>query len=173
MLTTLLEKRKESLAKMDELDRSIFFELFGHPNKNEKNFPKGRMEKLILEIKHEKNAKTPRENGDILFDKKNQQFIVFQETEDMNISKDIIRIRVNHLVNPYYVSHCLKMIVEHTCETIHLTGIKNISILIPPKELQNEYAERYLHICNQKKNMNIQLEHMKQLKDCFQKKIQP
>ncbi|MCC2479780.1 restriction endonuclease subunit S, partial [Bacillus paranthracis] len=116
------------------------------------------------------------QEGDLLFNRTNSKELVgktavFAEKEPMVIAGYLIRVRVNELGNPYYISSYLnskhgKMILQNMCKNIvgmaniNAKEMQNIDILIPPKELQDRYEERYKEILKKKYEMNRQLKQL-------------
>ena len=95
--------------------------------------------------------------GDILFNRTNSKELVgktcvFKEDIDMIIAGYIIRVRVNEKVNAEYLSAVLnskygKNTLFDMCKAIvgqaniNAQELQNIKIIIPPIELQNQFAE--------------------------------
>jgi len=211
----LFQKRKEAIAKLDELIQAVFLDMFGDPSNNQKSFPKGTIKDLILEAKYGTSKKANEnmgefpylrmnnltykgymdfsnlkyidldekerdkylvQEGDLLFNRTNSKELVgktavFAEKEPMVIAGYLIRVRVNELGNPYYISSYLnskhgKMILQNMCKNIvgmaniNAKEMQNIDILIPPKELQDRYEERYKEILKKKYEMNRQLKQL-------------
>ena len=95
--------------------------------------------------------------GDILFNRTNSKELVgktgvYSFNEEMAIAGYLIRVRVNSLANPYYIwgylnSNHGKSTLENMCKNIvgmaniNAQELQNITILKPPTELQNKFAE--------------------------------
>ena len=114
--------------------------------------------------------------GDILFNRTNSKELVgktcvFKEDIDMIIAGYIIRVRVNEKVNAEYLSAVLnskygKNTLFDMCKAIvgqaniNAQELQNIKIIIPPIELQNQFAEFVEKVEKQKAVMQKSLEKM-------------
>ena len=114
--------------------------------------------------------------GDILFNRTNSKELVgktcvFKEDVDMIIAGYIIRVRVNEKVNAEYLSAVLnskygKNTLFDMCKAIvgqaniNAQELQNIKILIPPIELQNDFASFVEQVEKQKVVMQQSLEKM-------------
>ncbi|MDG0871554.1 restriction endonuclease subunit S [Paenibacillus thiaminolyticus] len=49
---SLIDKRKEAIAKLDELIQAVFLDMFGDPQTNKLGFPKGKIKDLVSEAKY-------------------------------------------------------------------------------------------------------------------------
>ena len=114
--------------------------------------------------------------GDILFNRTNSKELVgktcvFKEDVDMIIAGYIIRVRVNKKVNSEYLSAVLnskygKNTLFDMCKAIvgqaniNAQELQNIKILIPPIELQNQFATFVEQVEKQKAVMQQSLEKM-------------
>ncbi len=104
--------------------------------------------------------------GDILFNRTNSKELVgktglIQEEPEMILAGYLIRVRVNSRVNPYFLwkhlnSSWAKQTLNHMCKNIvgmaniNAQELQDITTLIPPIALQNEFAERVRAIEHQK-----------------------
>ncbi|MCP1311892.1 restriction endonuclease subunit S [Paenibacillus tyrfis] len=125
------------------------------------------------------------QTGDLLFNRTNSKELVgktavFDSNEKMAIAGYLIRVRINDKGNPYFVSGYLnskhgKKVLQEMCKNIigmaniNAQEMQNISILIPPKELQDSYEKKYRAIIQQKEKHFIQLQ---QLESNFQALLQ-
>ncbi|MPM27906.1 hypothetical protein SDC9_74421 [bioreactor metagenome] len=114
--------------------------------------------------------------GDILFNRTNSKELVgktcvFKEDIDMIIAGYIIRVRANEKANAEYLSAVLnskygKNTLFDMCKAIvgqaniNAQELQNIKILIPPIELQNQFAEFVEKVEKQKAVMQKSLEKM-------------
>lgn len=114
--------------------------------------------------------------GDILFNRTNSKELVgktcvFKEDIDMIIAGYIIRVRANEKVNSEYLSAVLnskygKNTLFDMCKAIvgqaniNAQELQNIKILIPPIELQNQFATFVEQVEKQKAVMQQSLEKM-------------
>ncbi|ARZ61192.1 MULTISPECIES: restriction endonuclease subunit S [Bacillus cereus group] len=155
-------------------------------NENEGEFPYLRMNNLTykgymdfsnlkyIDLDEKEQDKYLVQEGDLLFNRTNSKELVgktavFEEKEPMAIAGYLIRVRVNEIGNPYYISSYLnskhgKMILQNMCKNIvgmaniNAKEMQNIDILIPQKALQDKYEEQYKEILKKKHAMNRQLE---------------
>lgn len=219
----LIDKRKEAIAKLDELVQSVFLDMFGDPVTNPKGFNKGKIKDLISEAKYGTSKKAEEKGSfpylrmnnltyegymdfsdlkyinleekeqekylvrerDLLFNRTNSKELVgktavFEEKRPMAIAGYLIRVRTNNQGNPYYISGYLnsrhgKLVLQNMCKNIigmaniNAQEMQNINILLPPKDLQDQYERKYKLILSKKKQMEEQLT---QLETNFQSLLQ-
>jgi type I restriction enzyme S subunit len=95
--------------------------------------------------------------GDLLFNRTNSKELVgktavYREEKEMAIAGYLIRVRCNEKANAEYISGYLnsvhgKATLQHMCKSIvgmaniNAQELQNIRILLPPKRLQDKYAE--------------------------------
>lgn len=119
-----------------------------------------------VELTERERPKYTAEYGDILFNRTNSKELVgktcvFDMRQSFALAGYLIRARVNEKANPYYVSAYLnskhgKTKLRNMCKNI--SGMANINaqefqdipICVPPKELQDEFANKYDRIKSQK-----------------------
>lgn len=96
-------------------------------------------------------------NGDLLFNRTNSKELVgkaaiFESELPMAVAGYLIRVRLNKFGNPYYVSAYLnsghgKATLQSMCKSIvgmaniNAQEMQSIGIMLPPKEIQDRYAE--------------------------------
>jgi len=104
--------------------------------------------------------------GDILFNRTNSKELVgktglFNEDTEMVIAGYLIRVRTNEKANPYFIWGYLnskhgKLVLNHMCKSIvgmaniNAQELQNIKIVLPPIELQNQFAQHIEKIEQQK-----------------------
>jgi len=105
--------------------------------------------------------------GDILFNRTNSRDLVgktavFREDTPMAIAGYLIRVRVNNKANSEYISAYLnsihgKQTLQHMCKSIvgmaniNAQELQKIKILMPPKQLQDEFDNKLTKIRAQRK----------------------
>jgi type I restriction enzyme S subunit len=190
----LLSMRKQQLAELDNLSKSVFYDMFGDPAINEKGWNTGTIRDIVSEVKygtskpanekgkytylrmgnityegdmdysdikyidlpeHEAEKYSVRK-GDVLFNRTNSKELVgktalFKNDTPMIIAGYIIRIRVNEKANPEFLSAILnskygKETLFGMCKAIigqaniNAQELQDISIFIPPINLQKQFA---------------------------------
>ncbi|MCH2488564.1 MAG: restriction endonuclease subunit S [Flavobacteriales bacterium] len=124
--------------------------------------------------------------GDILFNRTNSRELVgktaiFDSATEMIAAGYLIRIRLNELGNPYFVWGYLnskhgKLILNNMCKNIvgmaniNAQELQNIKILVPPIELQNQFAETIALIEQQKALAKQELQESEDLFNCLLQK---
>lgn len=124
--------------------------------------------------------------GDLLFNRTNSKELVgktaiFDSDSPMIAAGYLIRVRFNDLANPYFVWGYLnskhgKLILENMCKNIvgmaniNAQELQNIKILIPPIELQNQFAEKIALIEQQKELAKQELQQTEDLFNCLLQK---
>ncbi len=132
-----------------------------------------------IDIPDNEIEKCSTKKGDILFNRTNSRELVgktcvFDLDEKMVIAGFVIRVRVNELSNPYFLSEYLntkymKKNLYNMCKNasgqsnINAQELQNIKIYIPPIELQNQFADIVKQINKQKVKIQKSLEEMQQL----------
>ncbi len=59
----LIDKRKQAIAKLDELVQAVFLDMFGDPATNQKGYPIGTIKDLIIEAKYGTSKKANESTG--------------------------------------------------------------------------------------------------------------
>ncbi|WP_431808546.1 restriction endonuclease subunit S [Lysinibacillus sphaericus] len=117
--------------------------------------------------------------GDILFNRTNSKELVgktavFRETDVYSYAGYLIRLRVNNKANPEFISAYLnskygKSILLNKAKSIvgmaniNAKELQSIPVYLPPKELQDTFAEYYHEILKQQERLEIALGEMKTL----------
>ena len=126
-----------------------------------------------IDIPENEIEKCSTEKGDVLFNRTNSRELVgktcvYDRDEKMVIAGFVIRVRVNDLANPYFLSEYLntkymKKNFYNMCKNasgqsnINAKELQNIKIYIPPIELQNQFADIVKQIDKQKFESEIEL----------------
>ena len=126
-----------------------------------------------IDIPENEVEKCSTKNGDVLFNRTNSRELVgktcvYNLDEEMVIAGFVIRVRVNDLANPYFLSEYLntkymKKNLYNMCKNasgqsnINAQELQNIKIYITPIELQNKFAEFVKQIDKQKFESEIEL----------------
>lgn len=116
------------------------------------------------------------QRGDLLFNRTNSKELVgktavFDSDEKMAIAGYIVRVKTNDAGNPYFISGYLnskhgKKVLQEMCKNIigmaniNAQELQNITILIPPRELQDSYERKVKAILEEKKKHLTQLQHL-------------
>ncbi len=211
----LIDKRKQAIAKFDELVQAVFLDMFGDPTINQMGYPIGIIRDLIIEAKYGTSKKANEgtgqfpylrmnnityqgymdysnlkyidlddkeqekylvQRGDLLFNRTNSKELVgktavFDSDEKMAIAGYIVRVKTNDAGNPYFISGYLnskhgKKVLQEMCKNIigmaniNAQELQNITILIPPRELQDSYERKVKAILEEKKKHLTQLQHL-------------
>ena len=201
--------KKEQIKELDELIKSQFVEMFGDPNKNEKNFKTEELKNCILNIENGKSfvcenfarkneypailklsavtygnynqdenkalikqemfiSKNEVHSGDLLFTRKNTPELVgmsafVYDTKPNLMLPDII-FRINTLENcnkiylwqminhPFFRNKIMAISngSAKSMSNISKENLMNLKIILPPIELQNQFAEIVKQIDKQK-----------------------
>ena len=139
-----------------------------------------------IDIPDNEIEKCSTKKGDILFNRTNSRELVgktcvFDLDEKMVIAGFVIRLRVNELSNPYFLSEYLntkymKKNLYNMCKNasgqsnINAQELQNIKIYIPPIELQNQFADIVKQIDKQKFEIQKNLEEMQKLQESLMNK---
>ena len=126
------------------------------------------------------------EKGDILFNRTNSKELVgktcvFNLNTPMVIAGYLIKLKVNKQVIPEYISAFLNSVhgkrrLHEMCRNIigqaniNAQELQDISILIPPIELQNQFAERVKMIEKSKFEIQKSIEETQKLFDSLMEK---
>jgi type I restriction enzyme S subunit len=121
--------------------------------------------------------------GDILFNRTNSRELVgktaiFDSDTEMVAAGYLIRVRINELGNPYFIWGYLnskhgKLILNSMCKNIvgmaniNAQELQNIKILLPPINLQNEFADKVALIEQQKALAKQELQESEDLFNCL------
>lgn len=207
----LVEKRKAQILALSSLTQSLFFEMFGDPNENKRNWNK----KEIGEIFEVNTGATPSRKNDAYWENGNipwvkttelkdksiidvQEFITNKALENTNTKlfpKDTILIamygqgrtrgRTGRLTRPAATNQACAAIIPNKnvnytflwyqliiqYETLrnlarggnqpnlNLSMIKQFEIILPPKELQDNFSDIIVKIEKQKKLIEKSLIH--------------
>ena len=139
-----------------------------------------------INISEDETEKYTTKKGDILFNRTNSRDLVgktcvFNLEEKMVIAGFIIRVRVNDLATPYFISTYLNTIylknkLYNMCKNasgqsnINAQELQNIEIYIPPIDLQNKFADFVKAIDKQKLETQKSLEETQKLQDSLMNK---
>lgn len=139
-----------------------------------------------IDIPDSEIEKCSTKNGDVLFNRTNSRDLVgktcvYDLDEKMVIAGFVIRVRVNELANPYFLSEYLntkymKKNLYNMCKNasgqsnINAQELQNIKIYIPPIELQNKFAEFVKLIDKQKFEIQKSLKEMQKLQESLMNK---
>ena len=123
--------------------------------------------------------------NDLLFNRTNSKELVgktgiFNEDREMIIAGYLIRVRTNNLANPWYIWGCLnslhgKKVLLSMCKSIigmaniNAQELQNIDILIPPINLQNQFAKTVQKSLHLKSKME---ESLKEIENLFNSLMQ-
>jgi type I restriction enzyme S subunit len=134
--------------------------------------------KYISLDKAEKNKYTIKK-GDLIFNRTNSKELVgktavYDRHEEMAIAGYLIRVRTNDRANPQYISAFLnskygKAVLKNLCKNIigmaniNAQELQNITIPIPPIDIQNQFVERIQNIEQQKAKAKKQLQESENL----------
>lgn len=138
-----------------------------------------------INLSEKDKAKYLVKKGDILFNRTNSKELVgktgiFSEDVPMAIAGYLIRIRLNASATPYYVWSYLnsrhgKSVLQNICKkivgsaNINTQELQKIKLLLPPIELQNQFAENVQAIEKQKRHAE---ENLKKSNDLFNALLQ-
>ena len=216
----MIDKRKQQLEEMDELVKSLFYDMFGDPVTNPMGWEKGIIRDLAVKTQygtskkaHETDGEFPvlRMNnitykgtwdfnslkyvdfddvekskylvykGELLFNRTNSRELVgktavYKNNEPMAYAGYLVKLIANEKANPDYISAYLNSMHGKTVllnmaksivgmANINAEELKKIKILIPPIDLQNEFAERVIAIEAEKERMQKSL---RELEDNFE-----
>lgn len=125
-------------------------------------------------------------NGDLLFNRTNSKELVgktavYDRDEPVAIAGYLVRVRTNEKGNNYYISGYLnsshgKKTLLNMCKSIvgmaniNAQEMQNISILLPPLELQNQYQEIVVSTKNKLENFERSKEFEANLFDALSQK---
>ena len=139
-----------------------------------------------IDISDNEIEKCSTKRGDVLFNRTNSRELVgktcvFDLDEQMIIAGFVIRIRVNELASPYFLSEFLntkymKKRLYNMCKNasgqsnINAQELQSIKIYIPPIELQNQFAEIVKQIDKQKFEIEKSLKEMQELYESLMEK---
>lgn len=139
-----------------------------------------------IDIPENEIEKCSAKKGDVLFNRTNSRALVgktcvYDIDEKMVIAGFVIRVRVNDLANPYFLSEYLntkymKKNFYNMCKNasgqsnINAKELQNIKIYIPPIELQNQFADIVKQIDKQKLKIEKSLEEMQELYESLMEK---
>jgi type I restriction enzyme S subunit len=192
----LRRKRQRTIDLLNHLGQAVFYDMFGDPSNNPKNWPLGTIGDLAastqygtsgkagdvgsfpilrmgnlsfageISLKNMKYIDFPErdvekytvQNGDILFNRTNSPDLVgktavYYGNDPIGFAGYLIRLRVNELTVPEYVSAYLnspfgKKMLRGMCKAIigmaniNAQELRSISIPIPPIELQRRYQAK-------------------------------
>ncbi|HXH54353.1 MAG TPA: restriction endonuclease subunit S [Gammaproteobacteria bacterium] len=126
-----------------------------------------------INLEEREKEKYLAKKGDLLFNRTNSKELVgktavFREEQEMAIAGYLIRVRCNESANSEYVSAYLnsshgKATLEHMCKSIvgmaniNAQELQDIQILLPPKNLQDQYAE-FIHALLLRKKLCLEQE---------------
>ncbi|MBA9087263.1 type I restriction enzyme S subunit [Fontibacillus solani] len=202
----LIVKRKEQIKACDELEKALFYHIFGDPASNPMKWDNLCIRDIITEAKYgtsqkadEKNGEYPilrmnnityegnwdftdlkyvdleeknRGNylvskGDLLFNRTNSKELVgktavYNEDQVMAYAGYLIRVRTNEKANTQYISSFLnspygKEKLRGMCKSIvgmaniNAQELQDIRIPVPPRDLQEKFAEMIKKISGQRK----------------------
>lgn len=139
-----------------------------------------------IDIPENEVEKCSTKNGDVLFNRTNSRELVgktcvYDLDEEMIVAGFVIRVRVNDLANPYFLSEYLntkymKKNLYNMCKNasgqsnINAQELQNIKIYIPPIKLQNKFAEFVKQIDKQKFEIQKSIEEIQKLQESLMNK---
>ena len=228
-IENIIDIRNKQLKELENITKSQFVEMFGDPNKNEKNFKTEELKNCILNIENGKSfvcenfarkneypailklsavtygnynqdenkalnkqemfiSKNEVHSGDLLFTRKNTPELVgmsafVYDTKPNLMLPDII-FRINTLENcnkiylwqminhPFFRNKIMAISngSAKSMSNISKENLMNLKIILPPIELQNQFAEIVKQIDKQKFEIENSLKEMQELYESLMEK---
>lgn len=216
LLTGIIDKQKQQLKELDTLAQSIFYDMFGNPQTDERgwnmeklssicvsisdgshNPPKGgkKSDYLMLSSKNIKdgvlsleeprylskdefsleNKRTNVKKGDILLTIVGTigRCCLFDSSKNIVFQRSVAILKPNDTTNNLFLMYqmiMLRMVFENEAKGvaqkgIYLRQLGNIMVIVPPKGLQDSFAQKIQAIESQKKSINRSLAESQKLFD--------
>lgn len=216
LLTGIIDKQKQQLKELDTLAQSIFYDMFGNPQTDERgwnmeklssicvsisdgshNPPKGgkKSDYLMLSSKNIKdgvlsleeprylskdefsleNKRTNVKKGDILLTIVGTigRCCLFDSSKNIVFQRSVAILKPNDTTNHLFLMYqmiMLRMVFENEAKGvaqkgIYLRQLGNIMVIVPPKGLQDSFAQKIQAIESQKKSINRSLAESQKLFD--------
>ena len=216
LLTGIIDKQKQQLRELDTLAQSIFYDMFGNPQTDERgwnmeklssicvsisdgshNPPKGgeKSDYLMLSSKNIKdgvlsleeprylskdefsleNKRTNVKKGDILLTIVGTigRCCLFDSSKNIVFQRSVAILKPNDTTNNLFLMYqmiMLRMVFENEAKGvaqkgIYLRQLGNIMVIVPPKWLQESFAQKILSIESQKQSINRSIAESQKLFD--------
>ena len=216
LLTGIIDKQKQQLKELDTLAQSIFYDMFGNPQTDERgwnmeklssicvsisdgshNPPKGgkKSDYLMLSSKNIKdgvlsleeprylskdefsleNKRTNVKKGDILLTIVGTigRCCLFDSSKNIVFQRSVAILKPNDTTNNLFLMYqmiMLRMVFENEAKGvaqkgIYLKQLGNIMVIVPPKGLQDSFAQKIQAIESQKESINRSLAEIQKLFD--------
>lgn len=216
LLTEIIDKQKQQLRELDTLAQSIFYDMFGNPQTDERgwnmeklssicvsisdgshNPPKGgeKSDYLMLSSKNIKdgvlsleeprylskdefsleNKRTNVKKGDILLTIVGTigRCCLFDSSKNIVFQRSVAILKPNDTTNNLFLMYqmiMLRMVFENEAKGvaqkgIYLRQLGNIMVIVPPKWLQESFAQKILSIESQKESINRSIAESQKLFD--------
>ena len=195
LLSSIIEKQKQQLKELDILVQSIFYEMFGDPVTNEKDWQVIEFEKCIERIKYPKklNTKEYLDSGrypivsqeeslisgytdqeDCVF-KVSRPIVVFGDhtrcfkyiSFDFALGADGVKILLPMIqLNAKFFYYCMVLSrIPSLGYSRHYKLLKELLVILPPLDLQNLFASKIEAIEKQKEVITKSIEETQKLFD--------
>lgn len=216
LLTGIIDKQKQQLKELDTLAQSIFYDMFGNPQTDERgwnmeklssicvsisdgshNPPKGgkKSDYLMLSSKNIKdgvlsleeprylskdefsleNKRTNVKKGDILLTIVGTigRCCLFDSSKNIVFQRSVAILKPNDTTNNLFLMYqmiMLRMVFENEAKGvaqkgIYLKQLGNIMVIVPPKGLQDSFAQKIQAIESQKQSINRSIAESQKLFD--------
>ena len=216
LLTEIIDKQKQQLNELNTLAQSIFYDMFGNPQTDERgwnmgklssicvsisdgshNPPKGgkKSDYLMLSSKNIKdgvlsleeprylskdefsleNKRTNVKKGDILLTIVGTigRCCLFDSSKNIVFQRSVAILKPNDTTNNLFLMYqmiMLRMVFENEAKGvaqkgIYLKQLGNIMVIVPPKGLQDSFAQKIQAIESQKESINRSLAESQKLFD--------
>lgn len=216
LLTGIIDKQKQQLKELDTLAQSIFYDMFGNPQTDERgwnmeklssicvsisdgshNPPKGgkKSDYLMLSSKNIKdgvlsleeprylskdefsleNKRTNVKKGDILLTIVGTigRCCLFDSSKNIVFQRSVAILKPNDTTNNLFLMYqmiMLRMVFENEAKGvaqkgIYLRQLGNIMVIVPPKGLQDSFAQKIQAIESQKQSINRSIAESQKLFD--------
>lgn len=216
LLTGIIDKQKQQLKELDTLAQSIFYDMFGNPQTDERgwnmeklssicvsisdgshNPPKGgkKSDYLMLSSKNIKdgvlsleeprylskdefsleNKRTNVKKGDILLTIVGTigRCCLFDSSKNIVFQRSVAILKPNDTTNNLFLMYqmiMLRMVFENEAKGvaqkgIYLRQLGNIMVIVPPKGLQDSFAQKIQAIESQKESINRSIAESQKLFD--------
>lgn len=216
LLTEIIDNQKQQLKELDNLTQSIFYDMFGNPQTDERgwnmeklssicvsisdgshNPPKGgkKSDYLMLSSKNIKdgvlsleeprylskdefsleNKRTNVKKGDILLTIVGTigRCCLFDSSKNIVFQRSVAILKPNDTTNNLFLMYqmiMLRMVFENEAKGvaqkgIYLRQLGNIMVIVPPKGLQDSFAQKIQAIESQKESINRSLAESQKLFD--------
>lgn len=216
LLTEIIDNQKQQLKELDNLTQSIFYDMFGNPQTDERgwnmeklssicvsisdgshNPPKGgkKSDYLMLSSKNIKdgvlsleeprylskdefsleNKRTNVKKGDILLTIVGTigRCCLFDSSKNIVFQRSVAILKPNDTTNNLFLMYqmiMLRMVFENEAKGvaqkgIYLRQLGNIMVIVPPKGLQDSFAQKIQAIESQKESINRSIAESQKLFD--------